>query len=400
MFSAKSKIVEYLFYALSVSFFIGKSHQVVGVIIVLVFLFDVLRSKNWSIFKDPIFILITFWCGYLLLGVFWAINSSKIPSGVFTIFCWNLLYLAFKTIMAEKEKIERFMKFQAWLILFLVFNLIMQFFVGVNIFGTPIIAQRATDILGSDRVYAYIFPFWIGLFGALLTLQKKETKHYLLYGAALMGILISMPLSGARGALIILVVFLPLIAWMSPYRKVAFGVLGIMLVLAFAMVSTMPHLQKRLASLANPFEAERQIRVSLWLTAFEQFKDNPIVGIGFKNFRDRQFEYYKKEFDSIIIVPDEKQGATHAHSPWMDILAEQGIVGILFGLSLLGFIMFNAYKSGVFVIIGSMGVWYSFSFLNSSFILSSSRWSFFMILSISFYAIVMNYAKFLKEKKE
>ena len=90
--------------------------------------------------------------------------------------------------------------------------------------------------------------------------------------------------------------------------------------------------------------------------------------------------------------------AYHAHSPWLDILSEQGVIGLCFVLAMLANVALSTYRAGANVFIGSMGVWYAFSLLNSTFTLSSARWSYFMILSISFFAIILNYQKATTEK--
>ncbi|KHG33809.1 O-antigen ligase family protein [Sulfurospirillum sp. MES] len=387
----RSKILEYLLYLLSVTFFFGKIYQVVAVLMLILFLYDVIRTKRWSVFNDTIFQILSAWCGYLALSALWAINPASTLKGVLTLLTWCGVYLAIRTILTTQAQIHAFVRFQVYVILFVVLNGLLQFAVGYNLFGTPLQASRITDLLSNDRVFSYIFPFWIGLFGALLALKGQSPKTYLLYATALIGILVLLPLSGSRGPLIIMAIFLPLIAWMSPYRKWAFGVLAALIIASGGIIAATPQLWDRMQTLKNPFEDQKHTRVAIWKTAFEEFKDNPVLGVGFKNFREREFEYYQDTFESHEINPEQGSRALHTHSPWMDILSEQGLVGIVFALTLLFTIAKKAYRHGAVTIIGSMGVWYAFSLLNSSFVLSSGRWSFFMILSIAFFAIIDNY---------
>lgn len=186
----------------------------------------------------------------------------------------------------------------------------------------------------------------------------------------------------------------------EPYRKWAFMTLGGLLVAVICIVATTPVLLERLETLSHPFENQKHTRIPIWLTAIEEFKDNPVLGVGFHNYRYRVFDYYEDSFESVEINATTGNYAYHAHSPWLDILSEQGIVGMFFVLSMLLTIALSAYRSGASVLIGSMGVWYAFSILNSTFTISSGRWSFFMILSVSFFALVLNYKKAITEKKE
>ena len=62
------RLTEYLIYLLSFSFFAGKSYQIITGLIILSFLIDVLRLKRWSVFKDPLFVIFSAWCTYLLIS--------------------------------------------------------------------------------------------------------------------------------------------------------------------------------------------------------------------------------------------------------------------------------------------------------------------------------------------
>lgn len=395
----RDRLTEYLVYLLSFAFFAGKTYQIIAGLIILSFLVDIVRFKRWYVFKDTLFIIFSLWCAYLFISALWAVNPSSSMTGALQLLTWCSLYLAIRFTFVTKEKIETFVKLQAFIILFVALNSLAQFFMGYNFFGIPLQESRVTDLIQVRRTIGHILPVWIGLFGAMLAFQGHSKRMYFFYAIALLGLLITLPLTGTRGPLLILAIFLPLIAWMSPYRKWAFICLGGLLVVSTVIVVTTPILQQRLAALSNPFENQKHARISIWLTAFEEFKNNPILGVGFKNFRDRQFEYYKESFESYEIDPETGKGQLHAHSPWFDILAEQGIIGITFALSLLVNIALIAYRSSINVLIGSMGVLYSFSLLNSTFVISSGRWSFFMILSISFFALILNYQKALDKKE-
>lgn len=393
MLFERNTIIFYLLNLLGISFFIGKSFKVVAALVVLIFFVDIFKFKKWHIFKDEIFILLSLWCLYLFSSALWAVNFISSMKGSLEVFLWVLFYLAVKNTLTKQEQIKNFIKIQGFVAIFVIVSAFVQFTFGYNFFAIPIEASRVTDPFSNTRLLAYVFPLWIALFGAMLACQQAEKSKNLFYGLVILGLLLTLPLTGSRGPLIILAIFLPLIAWMSPFRKLAFTALGGVLVVTVLIVSVTPQLQARLTTLMHPFENQKHTRIPIWMVAFEQFKDNPLGGVGFRNYRDRQFEYYKDSFESYEINPETGSKAMHAHSPWMDILAEQGIVGALFALGLLFMVAKIAYKMGGIVFIGSMGVWYSFSFLNSGFSLSNGRWSFFMILSVSFFAIIANYEK-------
>ncbi|WNY99543.1 O-antigen ligase family protein [Sulfurospirillum sp. 'SP'] len=394
----REHLTEYLIYLLSLTFFAGKTYQIVTALVIVSFFVDVVRFKRWYVFKDTLFIIFSVWCTYLFISALWAVSPSYSMTGALQLFTWCSLYLAIRFTFVTKEQIETFIKLQACVVLFVAFNALLQFFVGYNLFGIPLEGSRVSDLFNERRTIGHLLPIWIGLFGAMLAFTGHTKRTYLLYTLALLGLLITLPLTGTRGPLVILAIFLPLIAWMSPYRKWAFMALGGLLIAVVCIIAVTPTLQQRLATLSNPFEDQRHTRIPIWLTALEEFKDNPILGVGFHNYRYRVFDYYEDSFESVEINRETGNYAYHAHSPWLDILSEQGLVGICFALAMLATIALSAYRSGANVLIGSMGVWYAFSLLNSTFTISSGRWSYFMILSISFFIIILNYKKAIEAK--
>ena len=394
----REHLTEYLIYLLSLTFFAGKTYQIVTALVIVSFFVDVVRFKRWYVFKDTLFIIFSVWCTYLFISALWAVSPSYSMTGALQLFTWCSLYLAIRFTFVTKEQIETFIKLQACVVLFVAFNALLQFFVGYNLFGIPLEGSRVSDLFNERRTIGHLLPIWIGLFGAMLAFTGHTKRTYLLYTLALLGLLITLPLTGTRGPLVILAIFLPLIAWMSPYRKWAFMALGGLLIAVVCIIAVTPTLQQRLATLSNPFEDQRHTRIPIWLTALEEFKDNPILGVGFHNYRYRVFDYYEDSFESVEINRETGNYAYHAHSPWLDILSEQGLVGICFALAMLATIALSAYRSGANVLIGSMGVWYAFSLLNSTFTISSGRLSYFMILSISFFIIILNYKKAIEAK--
>ncbi|MBE3021416.1 O-antigen ligase family protein [Campylobacter sp. 7477a] len=392
-------IMTWLMCLLVVSFFIGKSFNVVGGLIVVLFLIHIIKTRSFCLFKDKIFIFLSIWCGYMCLTALWAVNKAGAVNSASKVFLWVLLYLAIKESLSTKEKLENFFKFVAIIVLLIAFNALLQIAIGYNMFGTAIKDGRVSDLFYSDsRDYSYILPLFVGIFGAMLSLKDRLKSHYVLYSLALFALLISMPASGSRGPLIILAVFIPVIAWVSPYRKYAFAALGILILCISAMVLTNDKLQDRLTTLSNPFESQKHYRIAIWKTSFEMFKDNPILGVGFKNFRDRQFDYYKDEFESYEINKEKNLTVHHSHSPWMDILAEQGLIGFCFGITLLVGVFLRIYKKGAFMFISTFSVLYAFSFLNSSYILSGSRTAFFMIFAITLFVLLDNYYGLITKK--
>lgn len=392
-----TKVISFFIYLLPISFFIGKLHNVVGGLIVALFLYDIIKYRKFYIFKDKIFIFFFLWFLYLCLGALWATHKEETILSAFKILLWVLLYLSINNFFNSLKKLEKYFIFQAYLIVFIASCTLFQMIIGFNFFGIPLENGRTTDIFTSDRIFPFILPLYVGIFGAMLSLKDKNKEHYLLYSIALFGLIVSLITSGTRGPMVILAIFIPIIAWTSPYRKFAFSILAILVIAIGVIIGTNDKLQDRISTLLHPFENQKHFRIAIYKTAFEMFKENPIVGVGFKNFRYREFEYYKPEFESYEIITEKNKMVLHPHSPWLEILSEQGIVGFCFLLILFGKIFINIYKNGLFIFISSFSVLYSFSILHSTFTLSSSRWSFFMFMSVVFYALLVKYYSYINK---
>ena len=81
---------------------------------------------------------------------------------------------------------------------------------------------------------------------------------------------------------------------------------------------------------------ELKINNSVWgahfLAAYEIFKNYPIIGVGPKNFR---IEACKKKYENINSTRADRRCTTHPHNIVLEILSEQGIIGMLLFLTLL-----------------------------------------------------------------
>ena len=73
--------------------------------------------------------------------------------------------------------------------------------------------------------------------------------------------------------------------------------------------------------------------------AIEIFKDNPVFGVGIKNFRIESFD---KKYDNLDHNLPERRGNTHPHQIHLELLSETGLFGYL---SFLIFIIFSIFVS-------------------------------------------------------
>ena len=64
-----------------------------------------------------------------------------------------------------------------------------------------------------------------------------------------------------------------------------------------------------------------------YLTAVEMFKEKPILGHGYKSFRNKC-----KKYDYINSKFVKNRCSTHPHNTYVQLLTETGLIGFTFGL--------------------------------------------------------------------
>ena len=88
------------------------------------------------------------------------------------------------------------------------------------------------------------------------------------------------------------------------------------------------HVLERLASIGDKGESSRNARFIAWATAFRMIEDNPLLGVGMRNFQARFLDYS-------IVPPSEGSPTYVAHNSYLQIWAESGSLAFVVYLLLL-----------------------------------------------------------------
>jgi probable O-glycosylation ligase (exosortase A-associated) len=137
---------------------------------------------------------------------------------------------------------------------------------------------------------------------------------------------VTIVLTHSRGAFLALSMTALWIAWRSGHLLRAFGFLGC-LALLFPLVAPTEVLE-RLASIGDTKEASANARLTAWETALRMIGDNPILGVGLRNFQPRYPEY--------SVIPLTEGDTTYvAHNSYLQIWAESGSVAFVVYLALV-----------------------------------------------------------------
>jgi len=140
--------------------------------------------------------------------------------------------------------------------------------------------------------------------------------------------MVTVLLTHSRGGFLALVGTLVLIAWRSGHLFRMIGMLGILTLLFLALAPQ--HVLDRIASIsATHGDSSVQARFDSWRIALRMIADNPIFGVGLRNFQEHFFTYGAGLFD-----PD-APFAHVAHDSYLQIWAEGGSIAFVIYMALL-----------------------------------------------------------------
>ncbi len=171
---------------------------------------------------------------------------------------------------------------------------------------------------------------------AIMDKTFKEKRKYLFVVLAISSI--ALLFNGTRIVWLALAVVVPMSVIMYcgnitkklPY----FFVIAIIIGITF---QTVPALNARMASIPDPANVYNRERVLIWNSAWKMFKDYPITGVGLNQYTRR----YQTEY---ISPAARERTIAHAHNNFLQMLAENGIIGFLSFCFMFGSFLFYSLK--------------------------------------------------------
>ena len=315
----------------------------------LFFLYYVFKHKNfYYLFNKPLIVFFIFCIYCIFVSIFVAedmmlsFESSLFyfRIGVFSCFVWYL-------IDKDRSILAYFYYTLTTCFLALVIDGYFQYFTGENLLGYKLNGIRVSSFFGDELIMgsylSRLFPLLFALF--LIRKKNKFETYFIAILFVLVDILIYM--SAERSSFFFLnlstVFIIILIKEYQKFRLVTF-ILAIICIIALSLNS--PNLSNRMfkgpAETMGIIESTKKPAIFspthdvLIRTAYNMFKDKPIVGHGPKMFR--------------IICKEKKYAVgkrpcmTHPHNFYIQLLAETGFIGFLFLFCTLGYVLFAALR--------------------------------------------------------
>ncbi len=186
------------------------------------------------------------------------------------------------------------------------------------------VGLRAEGLQGDANIYAL---YQVAALPAAVALMRIDAGlRRLLWGAAMIPILVSVLTSQSRGALLALLATAIVLAWLSPYRR---ALLPAAALVGLLLVAVAPLIDDRYA--AQRVSADRASgRIDIWLSAWQSFLDNPWTGLGAGNFVPQSIDLLTRTPGVELVKSHLLLGqGIEVHNIYLESLAERGIFGLL-----------------------------------------------------------------------
>lgn len=328
------------------------------ILIDLIFLYLIFKNQNTDVLlRNNLFIFFFIFNVYISIRsiftdeIFFSLKSS-LPYVRFLVFIFAVSYF----LRINKKLEKNFSKLFLLLILVVCVDAIFQYIFGFNFLGFRIDNPDKLNgffkdeaVLGSYLIR--LFPLILVTFFSLYGFKDNKFKFYILF------ILVSFVifLSGSRSSLALLILFVILIMLLfNELRKTFLIISSISILLLIFLLQVSEKLKyKTYINFYNPiqtmfFASDLQpsnrknfyiftfVHDTHYRTAYNIFKENKIFGAGNKMYRivcSKEGIYINK-FSC----------TSHPHNFYMQVLAENGIIGLVFIASLFIMVFFKLFK--------------------------------------------------------
>ena len=344
-----SKSGSYLIYLIPFFLLIGPALPDIALVIsVFLVTSEILYLKNFKYFNNNYFKFFLIFYIYLVLNSFFSnypVTSlqTSLPYLRFIILPIIIWYL----LDTHKNFLRNFFFFLTIAYLIGLFSGVYQLIFSQTLFGVESHYNRMM-LLASDNALlghylARLFPLIIGLFIYFFAYKKL---HYLMLLLIFVMSDIVIYLSGERTALgLIILSSTFIIIFMSKFKILRISALSFSLIIIVIISILSPSIKERnvdmtinqmgLSSESKEVHMFSPVHDSLYKTSIKIFLDNPVFGVGPNNFRKvcNNQKYFVNQYSC----------STHPHNTFIQIFAEIGIVGLLFILMIIFYLLKNVW---------------------------------------------------------
>ena len=215
-------------------------------------------------------------------------------------------------------------------------------FVGITLTSVYAICQGLSGLSRANGFYGHPMTLggWLCIFLPLLLIEFFERqllgKYYWLAGLAFCICSAGLVFNATRGAwLAVAIVNAVLLIYYMFKSKRNLAVSIIFVALISIVLVNNPKFMHRLDTIDDfdKYQSNTE-RILMWQSAWNMFKDQPILGVGLGQ--------YKENYQQKYISPEAKEPQlSHAHNNFLQMLAENGVVGFVGFVIMFGYIIFK-----------------------------------------------------------
>ena len=299
--------------------------NIVSFLCILIYLSLFIKKKNLYENYKGYFNLFYFLIVFFILNLFISSNFQLTVNSVFGFIRYYLLFLIILYCLNEIDGFKIiFSKIIFILVVFIAIDILIQNFFLVDLFGYKIEGshgRRLSGPFGDEKVAgSYIAKLF---YLSCIFLINKKFKNYILF--IILFLIFVVILTNERSASImflsgslIFFIFCDIKFWK---KIILFFVAIISLLILFNFNNS---LRSHFIEIPLKYFKDNHHKAH-YLTAYEIFKDNKLLGSGVKTFR---YICKDKKYEKINSKYVDKRCATHPHNIYLEILSETGILGL------------------------------------------------------------------------
>ena len=345
----------FLFFLISflpVSMILGSTVSLLNVIATgLTILLICYFEKKFLIFKNEIIIFLLFLFIYLIFNTFISVDYKSGLARNLGFLRFILLFIFINYLFHMNSYKDNFLHVWTAVILLLIFDIFIEFYLGKNIFGWGAIeingelksdGSRVSSFFKDEPIAgSFLAGFILLIFGHLLkNFHKKLFIPIIFLVISILALLATGERSNTIKIFLGIIIFFFFIDFIK-FKTKLFTLFTIS-VLFFLFINKSDYLKLRyFGQFLNNFSSKEKTSnflgesqyFKLYRSGLAVFKNYPIFGVGNKNYR---IETCKSKDDQIKY---RYECTTHPHQIYLEMLSENGLIGTLVIIGIIFFLM-------------------------------------------------------------
>ena len=349
---AEYKLITFLFSIIPITMVIGQAVSLINIILISVFMiFEITRSKEFNFLNNVSFILLITIYFYLFFNTLISLDSGISLLRNFGFLRFIFLFVAINYFFHIYKNQNLLFKIWSVVILIVIADSFIEYIFGKNILGFgEEYGERIVSFFKDEPIVAgYLNGFFFLILGYLFN-SKSSENNKILFACIILSLvfLICISLTGERSNTIKAIIGLSIFFFLNNKLKIKHKVITLicMIVAVVTVISSSDYLKNRyynhiIYPIINEDNREKFLNNNIYIKHYKSgyavFKNYPLFGVGNKNYRN---ETNNNRFTKKNYFPD-----THPHQIYLEFLSEHGLVGTIFFLSIIFFLIFRNIKS-------------------------------------------------------